>query len=129
MLFQALSPCTDVNALKAKHPGVLFDLGVCLLNNLSEVVCKCFNLVYCALQVGTLLRSSNDSNWVNAALDSLMPDSQGRRDWNHIMCLNSSVDPWTAYFGDHAERLKAVKQRYDPHNRVNALDCALLEAA
>lgn len=81
------------------------------------------------VEVGTQAVSAADVTWVQQVLGTLLPASGGRRFWNHFECLDSQGDEasiWRSYFGQHAERLLAVKAGYDPLGVINAMNCSAL---
>lgn len=80
------------------------------------------------LEIGTEAHGDVEATqqWVDAVLGALMPASKGQRFYNHFQCLPATEDPWKSYFGAHADRLRAVKAKYDPQGRINAMYCNAL---
>jgi hypothetical protein len=64
---------------------------------------------------------------------AMVPFMQGHPFYyNHLDCDDlagaDGHDAWAVYFGDSAKRLIAVKQKYDPEQRFNALRCSTTRA-
>jgi FAD/FMN-containing dehydrogenase len=64
-------------------------------------------------------------SWVHKLKAQVSPHSSGYEFYNYFDCNTYKEDMWEAYFGPNAARLKEVKARYDPNNRLDYMGCGV----
>ena len=65
-------------------------------------------------------------SWVQQLKALVSPHSSGYEYYNYFDCDTYKADIWEAYFGANAAKLREVKAKYDPNNRLNSMKCGEL---
>ena len=75
----------------------------------------------CVLQINSV--APDAVSWVQQLKAQVSAYSSGLEYYNYFDCNTYKGDLWDAYFGPNAAKLRQVKAKYDPHNRISSMRC------